>query len=275
MNWPRAKTWLIVLFLCVNAFLAYYITTDNIAASYTDSKTIEQTAAMLHRNGITVDIADIPAFLPNLNPIEMENALTDNDALALAVLGSGYVKLTDQSYEKGSKRLFMYGDMIRYENTGTADIISGLTADNAADTVRSLFGYYGFDTQAAESKRTADNNDVYTVVLTQRVDGYPVFDSSFEVTLSKSGISGFVGSWFVPSEEGGMFSSPDNVISAASVLVDFITDPLRVQNGSNAISNISIGYTTDKKDAYHSAATAMPVWCVNTTDGMQYYYDAR
>jgi|GEM_PF-430274 len=275
MNWARAKTWLIVLFLCVNAFLLYYIVKSHIESSYVDRKTIEQTVAMLQKNGISVDINIIPTRLPNLNPIEMDNALKDNDALAQAVLGGGYTKLTDYSYVKGSKQLYMYGDMIRYEAGGASDAISGLTQSNAADTVRSLFGYYGFDTQSAEAALTASADDVYTVVLIQKVEGYPVFDSSFEVTLSSKGISGFVGSWFVPSPSGGMFRSSDNVISAASVLIDFITTPERVKNGSNAISGISIGYTTDKKDAYHSAATAMPVWCITTSDGMKYYYDAR
>lgn len=276
MNWSRSKTWLILLFLGVNVFMAIYLINSNAKSSYLDNNTVQQTLSILSQNGISVDVEIIPKHIPSLNSVEVANSLTDGAGMAQRILGEGNTKAEGfERYSKDNKVLAISGDTVEYTDDAPNEAIANLSEKTAPDIAKQQLLKYGFDMKHAVCSYTGREAEQYVVRVDQKIDKYALFDSYFIVKLAPNGLGYFIGSWFVPAKEKGMFNSAEQVKSSASVLIDFVSDPMRISQGSTKIVGISIGYTTGEKGIYHKSVTAMPVWQISTDDGNSYYYDAR
>lgn len=277
MDWSKSKTWLILLFLCINIFLLGYLININISTSYIDKNTIEQTIAVLNRNDVSIDASLIPAKIPSIGTMEVSNALADPRALADLILGKNYsVSDSGKIFSKGSKQLSVAGDMIYYINDEPEERLSGLTQQAAGEISRQRLSDYGFDLTRAKTSVSVQEDGLFLVKLEQTVESVTLFDSWFVVQIGPDGIRGFEGSWFIPSGKKDFFDrNATKVKLITSVLIDFLSDTARPRGRAMTITDISLGYTTGAKDTFHKEVTAMPVWRITTDDGKTYLYDAR
>lgn len=277
MDWSKAKTWLIILFLCVNVFLIVYLVNMNLNASFIDNETIQNTIEVLNRNDVSIDASLIPARIPSIGTLEVTNALEDPEELARLLMGNGYsVSSSGRIYTKDEKRLAFAGDMIYYFNDAPAERLEGLTQQEAEQTAKDRLSGYGFDMSRAKASTTRQEDGSYTVRLEQTVDSVTLFDSYFQVQIGEDGIREFEGSWFIPSGKSDFFERDATMVKlVTSVLIDFLSDPERPTDRALTIVDIALGYTTGAKDTFHKEVTAMPVWRITTDDGAAYLYDAR
>ncbi len=275
MNWSGAKNWLIILFLGINIFLVFTLIKINTQSSVIDRQTIEDTADILKKSNITVSADIIPNSLPKLGTIDVYNSVTDTDELAQKILGESYGKTGEYSYISGSKRLGFDGDMIYFSDENPTQNIPVTDAAYAQNYVTKMLRDYGFNMDSAITS-TQSSDGLYSVFVTQKIDRYALIDSCFTVKLSKNGIHSFEGSWFCPSGGQDMFSGDSaRARSIITVLFEFVRDGARENAGSNEIVSIDLVYITGDKQTYHKHSTAMPMWHIRSSDGKEYYYDAR
>ena len=275
MNWSQAKTWLILLFAGVNIFLLCNIISIDMEASTVPAKTLEQTAAILANNGITIDIKHVPAHIDSLDAIEVTNNIVQPQSIAELLLGSDYQTTNDSVYRKDTKRLNFLGDVIKYTDEKPSGQIYNLTADNAAEHAKQILSGLGFATSNAVVSSVEKTDEIYTIRMYQSVSGYPLFDSTFVIRLSADGIAYFEGSWFSVVSEASIFSNADKVKPATNALLEFVSDPVRISRGSSEITEIRLGFTTGEKNSYHKNVTALPTWRITAAGGDMYFYDAK
>lgn len=277
MDWSKSKTWLIILFLCINIFLIVYLVNMNIHASFIDNETIQNTIAVLNRNNVSIDASLIPARIPSIGTLEVANALEDPEKLAKLLLGNGFtVSKSGRIFTNEEKRLAFAGDMIYYTNDAPAERLAGFSQKSAEELVKRRLSDYGFDLSNAEVESTIKADGSYTVRVEQNVDSVTLFDSWFEAEIGEDGLRKFEGSWFVPSGKKDFFERDATKVKLiTSVLIDFLSDSARPKDQTITIVDIELGYTTGAKDTFHKEVTAMPVWRITTDDGATYLYDAR
>lgn len=277
MNWSGAKNWLIVLFLGVNIFLIITLINNNIASSTVSDDLVQKTVAVLARNQITIDPALIPRDIPKLGTIEVENNILDMSGLADTIFSGNYTyDAASGQYVSEDSTLTFVGDTLTYTDPTPDKAFMNLNEKLACDLVLDTLKLYGFRMDKASAHAYAADGDNYTVLVEQGIDRYQLLDSRFVAKVSANGILSLEGTWFSASENQGYFGGASSKVKpVTSILIDFISDAARVQNGSTVVTDIDIGYTTGDKSTYHKSVTAMPVWRICTADGHEYYFDAR
>ena len=100
MNWYKAKTILIVFLVITNAFLLFNIIFNVKDGTYISDKTISETAAILHNNGIDIDESIIPHKNVNAGQFEADNIIEGYQSFAEKLLGENPEKI---SYARSSE----------------------------------------------------------------------------------------------------------------------------------------------------------------------------
>lgn len=270
MNWSRTKTWFIVLFLGINIFLIYTLAHESVAASIISDDVIDSTVSVLKKNSVTIDKNIIPNKMPSLCALVVKNTFESEENGAKMLLGEGYRK-TEEGYANGSKTFYISGDEFSFFDSDPTPI-SNFTYTNAEKTALDELSRLGFDlSNAALTSVYQDENHV-TVKAQQRLDSYPLVDSSLTITLSAGGIESIQGSCFSLSDDQSEAGAPVKIKDSTSMLIDFMA---RSEAAGTTITGISIGYITGDKSTFHKTATAYPVWQITTSAGDVYYEDAN
>ncbi len=274
MNWSGAKNWLIALFAGLNIFLIIMLVSISSNAAKLEKHIISDTVTILKNNGVEIDETIIPEKIPKLNSVEVSNAVSDKDSFAKALLGDKYKK-GNAEYLADGKILRFSQSKFFYTNSSPDENYVAINEDNAAATVSGFLSGLSLSLDAAEYQVT-NKNETYTVIINQKLDKYPLFDSKLTVAVSKRGIHSIEGSWFyVSQDQSRVESSATRVTPSTGALIDFISDSARISNKSNKITEITIGYTAGETADFKAYASAIPVWRIKTADGHSYYFDAR
>ena len=275
MNWSRTKTWLIVLFIGINLFLLFTIAKENIAQSTISEKMVADTVAILQRNSITVDPKIIPRKMPILSAMEVVNTMTSADEIADALLGGDATyDREDNCYLHGTAMVEVGGDSVRYTNTTPTHANAYQDEQSAIQFAKGFLTDAGYNMAKAEAQILRYSDHEAHILLTQKMDSYPLMDSQFSIRVTSKGVAGLEGCWFYMAEDqSGASGARGRVKEITSVLIDFMNDPNR-SGSSSTITKITLGYTTGDKMTYHKSVSAMPSWRITTADGKEYYYDA-
>ena len=78
MNWSRAKTILIILFLCTNVFLLTALALSSVNKSVVSEEIISSTVDILERNGVKISAGIIPEKSEILPVIDLQGERTEN-----------------------------------------------------------------------------------------------------------------------------------------------------------------------------------------------------
>jgi len=274
MNWSRTKTWLIVLFVGINLFLIITLIRNNIALSTISEQTVQDTVAVLERNGISVDAQIMPKSTPVLSAVEVLNTANPPVATAEKLLG-GAVTQDGNRYLRGTASVRFDGDTFYYDNPHPATDMAYTTEQEALEQAKIYLTNAGFDISKAQASVIRYKRSETQIIFTQKLDSYPLLDSKIYLRITPNGIREMEGCWFyMSSDQRSGSGAHGRVKPVTSILIDFINDPAREQT-STQIVNITLGYTTGDKSTYHKSVSAMPSWCITTADGYIYYYDAR
>ncbi len=277
MDWSKAKSWLIVLFAALNVFLIIMLVSAVRHSSTVDKNTILKTVSVLKENGIEVTASQIPDKIPRLNSVEVKNAVSSKEEFALRVLKDGFEKQGANRYvsKTKTKTLSFEQSKFIYADFAPSDNGLNITKKTAPSAAISFLNEIGITTDSAVYE-TVLTDSGFCVNFSQKLDKYPLFDSHIEVKLSEKGVLSAEGNWFVPSyDQDNVKSAASRVSSAASAAIEFISNEQRIKNGSDKISEISLGYAAGDEEEYRALATAVPVWQIKTTDGNVYYFDAH
>lgn len=200
MQWQKAKTILIVVFLLINILLLSYLFYDNHS---TDSRKFADLTAVLARNQVHLRMNALPniekeLFVPEFStPVisqKLAELFTENP---IPLENGGY---TNQS---GTCRLEWVEGMFSYENQSpNHKKFKNLTQKNAVSKLKPFLKAMGIE----EFLYPVDITEIQGETIVEfryQIEEYKLFDSALTFTLTPSGIKRIRGFFGIPDSKNG------------------------------------------------------------------------
>ncbi len=267
MNWYRAKTILIILFLFADLFLLATIITSTHQQTTVTPEIIASTAKILKNQGITINTDLIPDKIVSVPYAEADNVISDYDEFAKLFLGDDFTKSEEFLYKSHTGTIKLDGDSFNYSRNIPYNDAS-ITEKNAQNIASEFLESKGFNISDAEigTEKTTDN---FTIIFRNTTNSLPLFNSVVTVKISGSDVTAVSGSWFNVTGAKGQDSKLKAVTSA---LIDFIPSITAIPT---QITELTLGYTVLDNTLYHKSAALVPVWQIKEANGNVHYPDAR
>lgn len=252
MNFSRAKSYLIVVFVIVNLFLIYHLVSmtksDTISAD-----TVENTISILKNKDIRVNKELIKTTPDNLFYLNLKNPLADRESFINSL--EGKVTITEKGFEfipenKNLKFKFL------------------LPSYDAAKQALSHLKDCGLSAKYLECTGTLDMGEgVYKANFIQSFEGYDIYNTSIDIFYKEGQVISASGVYY----DIDSFSSPEESIKTQTeILIRFSGD---IQEKCT-VKSIESGYFTETFENEYSMISALPCFKITTDNGNKYYYDA-
>ena len=150
MNWSRAKTILIILFLLSDLFLLGNIIVSKRNLTSATPQIIESTVKILNSNNITIDQTIIPKNILSVPYAEADNVISDFDDFAKLFLGKNVQKIDENTYKTESGTISFSGDSFTYTSITSGNSAES-TEKSAELTAIEFLKNKGFDMSKAEA----------------------------------------------------------------------------------------------------------------------------
>lgn len=267
MNWYRAKTILIILFLAADLFLLANIVGSTRKQTTVTPEVIASTIQVLKNHNIEINPSIIPNKTVSVPYAEADNVIFDYDEFARLFLGDSFTKSNDFLYKSQSGVIKFEGDSFSYASNISPN--STIPDEKSAQDIASKFlKSKGFNIKDAKVL-TAKATDGITLTFKNSVKSKPLFNSAVNVKISGNDVISASGSWFNVTDAKGQ----DNRLKAVtSTLIDFIPS---IQNVPTQITELTLGYIVPDSTLYHKSASLVPVWQIKEANGNIHYPDAR
>lgn len=268
MNWYRAKTILIVFFVCMNVFLLVNLIYTTNKANIVTPEVIASTVEVLKKNNIHIEADIIPQKTISLNSFEMRNIFSDKENFAKVFCGFDASSVEENIYKGTNGTMVFANDRFTFTPISVKNNTNG---KDICDSVKILLSEFGIDVSGAECIEYSENANT-VVHFKNMIDGCKIFDSYIKVVVDeKSDIVCIDGVWF---EKVSKSNTRLTLKSVTGVLVDFILNPERT-SGENVIEKLELGYVASDDGIYHESTVLIPVWQITLSDGSSYCMDTR
>ncbi|MBE7015467.1 MAG: hypothetical protein E7417_01425 [Ruminococcaceae bacterium] len=265
MNWSRAKTILIFLFLCTAIFQFTVLSTSDKKANKISTDIITSTVEILKANNITVNEKLIPSKNYSLPLATADNAITDYNEFAKFVLGESITPNENNEFTSALGFIRFYANRFNYTPSETNFLL--LKADSLSKDCEEYLNTLGLDTSDSSENQSKTGNQT-EIILTNTVDGYPIFNSQIKVTVNDGKLTNSQGTWFNVVDK----DSPVKLKSITSVLIDLLKE--NIQKPAT-IADIKLGYTIPESNVFQKSVILIPVWQITLEDGNKITIDAR
>lgn len=261
MNWSRAKTILIFLFLGTAIFQLFVIFTSDNKANKISPEIITSTAQILRENGININESIIPKENYSLPLAIADNAITDYSEFASLLIGKDNNVVNDKEYSSSIGTIRFYANRFNFTMKNSA--VYSENKDNVAlENSKKFLEAIGFDLSTAE-KEVKKTESGYCVVFTNTVASLPVFNSQTVVSSNNA-----QGTWFNIIDK----TNTVRLKSITSVLIDLIKEEI---SKPSEITDISLGYVIPENKTYQKSVTLIPAWQITFDSGKKITIDAR
>lgn len=270
MDWKRAKSILIIVFTILNIVLAVVLY-KNLFVEEISSETISNTRKILEKNNVHIEIP-IPKYVGKDYILQHGQQSIDYKKIASVLLGEGYYKKGSNEYENGTKKL-VFNSTLGFEYTDTNGEQKVYTdSKNGIDTyLKDIskkmgipFGEFLQDGYYPGIK----SDKIVRVIYKGSFKGYTVFDNYIEIEVHEKGITSIRYQYKKPLS---ITSRDINVIPAYEILITKMTNYPGI-----SIAEVDIGFKgythvdQETKTLYEGLA-----WRIKTTDGKEFYFNAR
>ena len=277
MNWGRAKTILIVLFLIVDLFLFVVLMRTKASVSHIAKETVEQTVAFALENGIQISAEQIPQKRINNQSILLHNFFAQPEKGAKKMLGEdARVTETDPAnyhfvYEspKGTVSVSSLG--FYYTKTQEASSEGNEKADQR-EIIRQVYhALYrmGIPAESVELISPGEENGLYTFEAIPRYEGEKIFGVSMHIVTDGKDIIRMSGNWFSGVEEE---PQEGTLLDITAVVAG-----LSFQEGKKPMTVQSVGSAYYVADEYVNSReiSAVPVYTIQDDKDNIHIFDAR
>ncbi len=268
MNWYRAKTILIVFFVCMNVFLLVNLIYSTNKASVVTPEIINSTIEILKKNDIEIPPELIPVKTVSMPSVEMKNVFANKDIFAETFCGNDVTEKENDTYAGSGGTVRFEGDKFTFMPVSMKNRTDG---SDVRECTEMLLADFGINVSFAECIEHSENGNI-VLKFKNSINKYKIFDSYINVQINQSGdVLCIDGVWF-----GEQSNSGRNIPlkSVTGVLIDFILQPQR-PTGKNVIEKLELGYTASDADVYHETTVLIPVWQITLSDGKVYCIDTR
>lgn len=242
MDWSRAKTILILSFLCLNLFLAYQLWEERqnqgIEGQISQLQ-IDELKQRLRNASIGFDEEDIPEEMPDMSNIRVS-----------------IEKLDQQDFPPQVSLVEWENQKLTVALDEPLQLTAQLAENERTIVLSSLvprINHYVYDPVISSQLRW---------VYVQQIHDYPVFSSRLLFYLNHEGVIGYEQQYYIPEEIG--VSRP--VVSAYSALAALLEQ--RLLEGGEEIVQVSLGYYVERLD--ENVQFLVPAWRVVHTQGIHY-----
>jgi regulatory protein YycI of two-component signal transduction system YycFG len=271
MDWAKAKTILIAVFLAINAFLAYMIITANTGSiGYVDGEKVKQITGYLSEKNITVK-GQVPLRKFDLPSIWVKHNLFDKAEISSKLFQQGEkaaeaaedstVKLTGGSREiiiKDNKELSYFDSSIMP--------LSDINEKDCIRHIKEFLGKLGLEDNA--SIRYTEKLEGYRrYIYKQAFKGYVLYNSEMEFYVNDYGVQRASIVWFDTIRQAGKKAA---VISPEIAML-YLKEHYKHQPArSTEVIGVEQGYYFGVGDseqvdtALVEEGTAFPVWKITT-----------
>jgi len=257
LSWKNIKTFLILLFLVINAYLIF--STDGIfkksTVTYVDKNTVKDVTAIINDNyNIKLSPDIVPTEINNIKNIDVTNIIYTDEFKK-----SGYeISINGAEFKSDIKT-----DTYSYNE------------DNAKKQVGAILKKLGISSDTYNISVRKDDKGIVCTAK-QVISKYPVFNSRIEAVCTSSEIK-LSGTWYIAKiKDEKEISTSSKMTDITSVIID-VADSCSKSDGTQVeIIKIDYGYYVPSYDENIVSKTspAIPCYMVKTDEGLKYYYDA-
>jgi len=258
MNLGRVKTFLIVLFLGINIYLAISLFMST--RFFVDKDTVNSTVSVLQKNGITLNSKDVLRSVINLKNIDTNNI----------IYAEKFKNATDDKSFKRDNDNFVWKIAVPSVHKQSDSQIK--------NNVERILLNSGFETKFMKpGKMYTDSSGDRAYIIRCYVGDYEIFDSSIKVKVLKDNIV-VSGRWYEPlSDEYRSKSRSRDTVYITSVLVSMVQNDAIMKEAPFEITDIDYGYLagTSYGEGAHVTTSALPYYRIKDSKNNVYYYDAK
>lgn len=280
MDWAKAKTILIAVFLAINIFLAYMIINANTGSiGYVDGEKVKQITSYLSEKNITVK-GQVPLRKFDLPSIWVKHKLFDKAAIssqffpkgeeAAEAIEGNIVKL-----KGGSRQITIKDSRELYYSDSSVKPLENIDEKACIRHIKEFLGKLGLEDNA--SIRYAEELEGYRrYVYKQAFKGYVLYNSEMEFYVNDSGVQKASIVWFDTLRQAGRKAG---VISPEIVMLylaeyyknqpELNIEVIKVEQGYY----FGVGNSEQVDTSLVEEGTAFPVWRI-TTDRDIFYINA-
>lgn len=278
MDWSKAKTILIILFLLMNIFLGVNVFNQKIAPVYF-SKEEETAREILLKRGVILE-SDIPKQIMNSRKLTMEaKADFDLEKITLNLLGlkdvgnlassKGFIENGNNSIKVENSFTFTYTDKSpsNYVNLKDAKDVEKFALEfikKAGITPKGLILDDVEDTNSNSNSNSYGNSK--RLVFIREKSNIKLFDSMINILISDKGVHEMTCSLPRPSYDK---KDADRIMPAYKVLLQNFTKDSNV-----IILSVDLGYTMNEEDGDMKNFYERLTWRIKQKDGTVKYFDA-
>ena len=272
MNWAKAKTILIIVFLLLNVFLFMIYSSIQTSKSETD---VRQLTQVLEKNNIILPQNILKKTPARLQSVELLNLAGDNQSCAAYFLKDGYTAVSDTEYKKGSQTLLINRSTVEFIDSDPQDSsYQGISEERTEKKVSKELEQLGIPEDTLQCVRTFRNVSEHLVLvynLTYR--GFSVFNSAVQVIVCPNGITNIKGVLLAVNETNPLDIQYD-ILNMQNILLELLSNPEFNDSEPQEILEVHLGYYIPKND-FVMSADAIPAYQILLANGKIYYYDAR
>lgn len=273
MDWSKAKTILIVIFLILNIFLIINIAGKESRVTVISQKDILEIQTILKNNGILLE-ASLPNEIKPKALLKVEDIVYDENNMVNKFIGENSVKSTNENstvYIKDSKMLEINKNKsIIFTDSNPKDTLTDISKSNVKKYFEGYLRNRGINLKNVELASFSQTNEGYKVKFVQVFDNNPIFVSYFDVNLTNAGITKLSGRWINPI---GFIEASKDIKSPTEILLMFAKDISNANTNNTVIKSMSLGYYSPIESLKNATISIAPVWEIQTNDKV-YYYNA-
>ena len=277
MNWGRAKTILIILFLMADAFLLIVMLRTHFNTTRLSADVITQTIEVLQKNHIQVEVKQIPKQRIKNQSVIIENFFCRPAEAAQSILGQNLSLVSENpsqyayTYESDRGTLTIQRSNFSYVSRKQAkpyDTGNVPRDEKLREVILNRLNQLGFRRNRVQIGELTVEQGIVHCKAIPCYENKQIYGVSMYITADSENILSLDGNWFeVVSRE----LHDEELLDVTSVLVEFM---YHRQDHAIRIDEISHGYYVSEEYLNSQDFTAAPVYIIRESSGTISFFDA-
>jgi hypothetical protein len=272
MNWAKAKTILIIVFLLLNVFL--FLTYSSILKSKSETD-VKQLTQVLEKHNMNLAQNALKKTPVKLHSVELLNLAGDNKSCAENFLKDGYTTVNEREFKKGSQTLLINRSEVEYIDSDPQDFsYQDISEERAEKKVSKELTRLGIPEDTLQCvRRFRNSSDHLVLVYNLKYGDFSVFNSAVQVIVCQTGITSIKGVLLAVNETNPLDMQYE-ILNSQNILLELLSNPELNDQTPQEILEVNLGYYIPKND-FVMSADAIPAYQIMLGNGKVYYYDAR
>ncbi|MFZ5353963.1 MAG: hypothetical protein ACOZCL_14755 [Bacillota bacterium] len=227
MDWARAKTILIIVFIGVNMILSYFLlVTSNGSVFTVPQDRIDITMEYLKKHNVNIK-AELPRKITNIRPVVVDFKVFKDTELSVFFPQRSYINRINEEISyllvQGDISIRVTNDkLMQYDNPGIA-AVEGDKLELCYTVINSFIQKLGISPKECYIKSYTNEDGYVRVKYGQLYKGYKLSDSFIDITASTEGIRKASVIWFGSVTPVDSSSSVVTHLSALVALHEYIS----------------------------------------------------